>query len=211
MATAVPAPIPTPCEVCGKTLPSKCAYLLHRKACKADFACGQCTERFRTKTLLLAHQKVHRARWVCAQCETAPFCSQGALNDHLRLAHGAEHTCPCGKRYSNNAHLVRHMKACTAMGPALVCGCGSEWKDMGEFHQHQGGCIMSPPGAMKAVKRRFEELASSSGEDRAGAMRQAGHDVAAAVRATRAKTCGRCGATYSTASKMRRHQHTAGH
>ena len=210
MAAAVPAPIPTPCEVCGKTLPSKCAYLLHRKACKAELACGQCTERFRNKTLLLAHQKVHRARWVCAQCETAPFCSQGSLNDHLRLAHGAEHTCPCGKRYSSNDHLVRHMKACTAMGPALVCDCGVALQTMGEFHDHQEGCILSRPGATTAVKRRFSEIAAS-GEDSEAAALEAFDEVARAAWAKLATTCAKCGGSFANAASLGRHKRKLGH
>ena len=208
MAAAASAPVPTPCGVCGETLPSKSAFLSHRKTCKAEFACGQCKDRFRNKTLLHEHAKAHRARFLCKQCETVPFCSQGSLNDHMRLAHGAELRCPCGKKYQSNDHLVGHMKACVATGPSLVCDCGAASLAMDHFREHQDGCILSPPGATKAVKRRFSEI---TGEDREAAALQAFSEVAQAARTKLAKTCASCGKSYANASKLRRHKEAAGH
>ena len=159
MASAASAPVPTPCEVCGKTLPSKCAWRSHSKTCKASFACEQCTAAFRNVTLLREHQKTHRVRLLCDQCVTAPFLSQAPLDNHKVLAHGADHRCTCGKVYSRADHLKRHMKACVATGPSLVCDCGAALQTMDKFRQHQEGCILSRPGAAAAVKRRFEEVA----------------------------------------------------
>ena len=160
------------------------------------------------KTLLHEHAKAHRARFLCEQCETVPFCSQGSLNDHMRMRHGAEHMCSCGKKYSRNDHLVRHMNACTVMGPALVCDCGAALQDMQKFHDHQEGCILSRPGATTAVKRRFEEIAD---EDSEAAALQAFDEVARAARKKLATTCARCGKGYVSVSSLGRHQRSVGH
>ena len=148
------SPVP-PCKVCGETLPSKNALRMHRQTCKADFACEQCTAAFRNITLLREHQKTHRVRFLCDQCDTAPFNSQGALDTHKGRHHDVEIKRACGKAYSSADHLTRHMKACTATGPSLVCDCGAALQTMDKFHAHQEGCVLSRPGASRAVKRRL--------------------------------------------------------
>ena len=111
------------------------------------------------------------------------------------------------KTYSCSDSLVRHMKACVATGPSLVCDCGAALQTMDKFRAHQEGCVLSPPGASRAVKRRFEEI---EGDDREAAALQALGDVAQVARAKLAVTCARCGSCYVNASKLRRHKHTAG-
>jgi len=208
MASATPAPVPTPCAVCGKTLPSKSALRVHNQTCKANFACEQCTAAFRNITSLREHQKTHRVRFLCDQCDTEPFFSQARLDDHKRLGHGGEHRCTCGKSYSSADHLKRHMKACTATGPSLVCDCGAALQDMKKFNEHQERCVLSRPGATAAVKRRFEEV---EGDDREAAALQALGDVAAAARAKLAMTCARCGVSFNHKCSLKRHREKMSH
>ena len=146
--------------------------------------------------------------FLCDQCDTEPFFSQARLDDHKRLAHGAEHRCTCGKSYSSADHLKRHMKACVATGPSLLCACGAALQTMDKFRAHQEGCVLSPPGASRAVKRRFSEIQD---EDRDAAALQALGDVVAAARTKLAFTCAHCGSSYVDVSKLRRHKRTAGH
>ena len=148
---------------------------------------------------------------LCGQCDMPPFRSQVALDDLRHTEHGVELKCPCGKAFTRADNLVRHMKACTAWGPSLVCACGAASQTMDQFREHQAGCIMSPLGALKAVKRRFDEVVDGLGEDRVGAMRQAGCDTVAAVRAKRARTCTKCGGGFANARSMERHQLKMGH
>ena len=100
------------------------------------------------------------------------------------------------------------MKKCVATGPSLTCNCGAALQDMEKFREHQEGCVLSPPGATKAVKRRFEEIAE---ENRKAAALQAFNEVAQAARAKLAKTCTSCGKSYANASKLQRHRSAVGH
>ena len=206
------APKPKTCEKCGQLFPSHCAFFAHRKTCKETFPCGQCAERLGSKVELRAHLKLHshgHLRWDL--CDKPPFRSQAALDDHKYGEHDVELKCLCGKTFTRAEHLARHMGTCTTWGPSLRCACGAASQTMDQFREHQAGCIMSPLGALKAVKRRFDEVVDGWGEDRVGAMMQAGCDTVAAVRAKQAKTCTKCGGGFTNARSMERHQLKMGH
>ena len=126
----------------------------------------------------------------------------------MRLGHGAEHMCACGKKYSSADHLARHTKACVATGPSLVCNCGAPSQSMDEFHARQEKCVLSRPGASRAVKRRFSEIAD---EDREAAALLAVAVVAAAARAKLAMTCARCGVSFNHKCSLKRHREKMSH
>ena len=72
-------------------------------------------------------------------------------------------------------------------------------------------CIAAPPGAAKAVKRRFEEISAETPEDPTGAALQALGEITAAAKARLAKTCGSCGAPFANAKSLSRHKRKFGH
>ena len=133
------APKPKTCEKCGQPFPSHCAFYAHRKTCRETFPCGQCAERLESKIKLKEHLKLHsHGHLRCDLCDKPPFRSQTALDHHRHEEHGVEMKCACGKAYSSADHLKRHMKACVATGPSLVCNCGAALQDI-EVPRAPGG------------------------------------------------------------------------
>ena len=114
----------------------------------------------------------------------------------------------CGKTYSRADNLKKHMKVCTATGPSLVCDCGAALQTMDKFRAHQEGCVLSRPGASRAVKRRFSEIED---EDREAAALLAVADVTRWAQVRLAMTCAACGATFAKPANLTRHKRTAGH
>ena len=115
------------------------------------------------------------------------------------------HACPCGKTYARVDNLTRHMKACTKVGPSLICECGAAFRTMDAFHAHQDGCILSPTGATKAVKRRFEGIFTEM-PDAAEAELQALRHVVEIARSTRTLTCTKCGGGFANVESLKRHR-----
>ena len=89
-----------------------------------------------------------------------------------------------------------------------MCDCGAALQTMDKFHAHQEGCVLSRPGASRAVKRRFSEIED---EDREAAALLAVADVAAAARAKLAMTCARCGVSFNHKCSLKRHREKMSH
>ena len=146
-------------------------------------------------------------------CTEPRCCEEFALTHtrdrHVKTVHGdTTCQCPCGKVYTRGDNLIRHVKECTKLGPSLRCECGLELQRMDDFKEHQEACILSRPGAAKAVKRRFDEI---EGDDRTGAMIQALEEVAVAANAEMARTCFGCGRSFTNVKSMGRHRRKFGH
>ena len=114
---------------------------------------------------------------------------------------------PMRQAFTRADNLLRHMKECTKVGPSLLCECGLVVQRMDAFKTHQDGCVLSKPGAAKAVKRRFEEIEG----DRAEAAIQALEDVAVAANAKMATTCLGCGGVFVNVRSLGRHKRKVGH
>ena len=112
------------------------------------------------------------------------------------------------KVYTRVDNLARHMKECTKIGPSLKCERGLVVPRMDAFNTHQAGCILSKPGAAKAVKRRVEEI---EGDDRAEAALSALGEVMVAAKDKLTKTCLGCGGGFANARSMGRHKRKYGH
>ena len=153
--------------------------------------------------MLREHQKTHRVRFLCDQCDTAPFFSQRSLDDHKHQEHGTEIKCACGRTYTRADHLKHHMKTCTATGPSLVCDCGAMLQTMDKFHAHQEDCVLSRPGASRAVKRRFSEIQD---EDREAAALLAVADVTRWAQVRSNMTCAACGVHFTLKCNFKRHK-----
>ena len=173
----------------------------------------QCTETFKSKKGLAEHEKTHRVQFTCDLCETEPFCSQARLEEHQCVAHEVPIKCPsCEKTFTRTDKRACHVK--TVHGdrlPTCACACGKILGRADNLARHMEKCIIAPPGAAKAVKRRFEEISAKKPDDPEGAARQALDEITAAAEARLAKTCGSCGAPFANAKSLSRHQRKFGH
>ena len=229
--------IPGTCKVCGALFPSKKELRVHGKTCKvACGQCAEIFANKTALAEHMKTHRVRFV--CTRECGATPFLSQRALDDHMSLGHGVAvaspepgcreefaltHTrdrhvktvhgdttckCPCGKVYTRADNMVRHMKECTKVGPSLKCECGLVVPRMDAFKTHQAGCILSEPGAAKAVKHRFEEIKC---DNRAEAAMRALEDVAAWANTKMATTCLGCGGGFATVRSMGRHKRKYGH
>lgn len=123
------------CQVCLKTFNSRTVLAKHKRVHNEDmrFKCQQCCKVFKFKSLRKQHMKSHIGKaFTCSDCSRS-FCTAEKLESHVILVHVVEKKFECeicGRRFSENYTLTRHMKvhSDTKEYTCHICGNGYKWK-----------------------------------------------------------------------------------
>ena len=202
---------PTTCKRCNTEFPSGEQYRAHCSTCK-PFACQQCGEKFRSPTGLSTHMKTHRAQVQCDRCDMT-FKSIGLLDEHRASEHGVPISCHvCSKVFTCVWSRDRPLIIQHADNPRYACQCGYKFQDEKKLHSHQEDCVLSKPGATRAIKRRFAELSADT-DDRNGACTQAFSEARQAAKLCLENWRRKCGLCFANAESPTRHfrtQHESG-
>ena len=96
--------------------------------------------------------------YACNQCDMA-FKTTGLLDEHRASKHGVPISCDvCSKVSTSVWTRDRHHRIQHTDSPQYACLCGYKFQDEKKLRSHQEDCVLSKPGATRAIKRRFEEL-----------------------------------------------------
>ncbi|XP_078518966.1 uncharacterized protein LOC144784166 isoform X3 [Lissotriton helveticus] len=104
---------PLVCEVCGKTLFKKVAFLRHQKTHSGDkpFACLDCSKSFMFKADLKTHQRIHTGErpFLCTVCGKDFHCKQHLVR-HKRIHTGEKRfqCMECGQGFVQKNNLAKH-------------------------------------------------------------------------------------------------------
>ena len=205
-----PTAKPKTCDKCGETFPSITQFNAHRGTCK-KYKCPQCDLRFSTAKEFEKHTETHRVRFHCDQCETEPFLTQGALDNHKKIAHGVAITCPhCSQTFCRVDKLNHHIKNKHNLETANKCACGATYVLKWQLERHEQDCIVSPIGGAKAVKRKYEELSQmqmpeSDPIDHAALALKAFDTVRDAAQKKLKLCCDTCGTSFKDKESLKRH------
>ncbi|XP_069066814.1 zinc finger protein 420-like isoform X3 [Pleurodeles waltl] len=104
---------PFVCEVCGKTLFRKVAFLRHQKTHSGDkpFSCLDCSKSFMFKADLKTHQRIHTGErpFLCSVCGKDFHCKQHLVR-HKRIHTGEKRfqCVECGQGFVQKNNLAKH-------------------------------------------------------------------------------------------------------
>ena len=148
--------------------------------------------------------KTHREVVQCDQCDMT-FKSIGLLDEHRASERGVPISCAvCSKVFTCVWSRDRHLSIQHTDNPRYACQCGYKFQDDKKLRSHQEACVLSKPGATRAIKRRFAELSADT-DDRNGACTQAFSEVRQAAKLRLENRCDHCGICFASRESLRSH------